>query len=110
MSAAHPSPPAATARLVLHAPTRAALERARRNAGNAARVLGQDAVRIVVNGDAVATTLDEPQPATDALTLVCGNTLKQLERQADAPLRVLPEGAVVALATMQDEGWRYVRA
>ena len=29
---------------------------------------------------------------------------------AGAPLTVLPEGAVLALARMQHEGWAYVRA
>lgn len=105
-----PTPSADAARLVLHAPTAQALERARRNAGHAAKALGRDAVRIVVNGDAVAATLDDPDAQSDALTLVCGNTLERLGREAPTPLNVLSEGAMVALVNMQQEGWRYVRA
>jgi intracellular sulfur oxidation DsrE/DsrF family protein len=41
---------------------------------------------------------------------VCRNTLNRLGRSAEAPLTVLEEGAVLALARMQREGWAYIRA
>lgn len=97
-------------RVLLHAPTAGALARARNNAMNLLKEGGDVVVVIVVNGDAVAAALDTPQAAADALTLVCPNTLRKLQRDAPAPLTVLPNAAVFALAAMQDEGWRYIRA
>lgn len=97
-------------RIVLHAPTPGALKRARSNAGNLARATPAPLVRIVVNGEAVAAALDQPDAATDAATLVCGNTLLKIGRTAGAPLTILEEGAVLAIARLQREGWCYVRA
>jgi intracellular sulfur oxidation DsrE/DsrF family protein len=54
--------------------------------------------------------LDDPDPVNDRVTLVCQNTLNKIGRSASDPLTVLPEGAVLALARMQGEGWAYVRA
>ncbi|HWI83720.1 hypothetical protein [Ramlibacter sp.] len=99
-----------TIRIVLHAPTAAALKRARSNAGNLQAAQPRPLVRIVVNAEAVAAALDEPSPAADAITLVCRNTLNKLGRSAPAPLAILEEGAVLGLARMQREGWSYIRA
>lgn len=103
-----PAPPAL--RIVLHAPTAGALARARSNATNLQRGQPQVSVRIVVNAEAVAAALDQPHAEADALTQVCGNTLQRLGRQAPAPLLVLAQGAVLALAEMQRDGWSYVRS
>jgi intracellular sulfur oxidation DsrE/DsrF family protein len=97
-------------RILLHAPTAAALARARSNAANLARSALEPVVHIVVNAEGVAAALDSPDAATDSLTLVCQNTLNKIGRSASEPLTVLPEGAVLALARMQHEGWAYVRA
>lgn len=99
-----------TTQILLHAPTAAALRRARSNARNLAAAPGGPLVRIVVNAEAVAAALDEPDAEADALTLVCRNTLKKIERTAPAPLTVLEEGAVLALARLQRQGWAYIRA
>lgn len=96
-------------RIVLHAPTAGALARARSNAANLRRGAPHATVRIVVNAEAVAAVLDQPQPEADALTLVCANTLQRLQRDAPAPLTVLPQGAVLAIAEMVAEGWQYIR-
>lgn len=96
--------------ILLHAPTAAALARARSNAANLARSGLKPAVHIVVNAQAVAAVLDDPEPVNDRVTLVCPNTLNKIGRTAGDPLTVLPEGAVLALARMQGEGWAYVRA
>lgn len=97
-------------RIVLHAPTAAALIRARNNANHIAADDPVVDVRIVVNGDAVAAVLDAPDPSLDTRTLVCPNTLGRLGRGAPSPLVVLPQGAALSLALMQREGWCYVRA
>ncbi|NML18191.1 hypothetical protein [Azohydromonas caseinilytica] len=104
------SPDQPALRIVLHAPTVAALARARSNATNLQRGAPYALVRIVVNAEAVAAALDQPHAEVDGLTQVCGNTLQRLGRQAHAPLAVLAQGAVLALAEMQRDGWNYIRA
>jgi intracellular sulfur oxidation DsrE/DsrF family protein len=99
-----------TIQILLHAPTPAALARARSNANNLLKQSPALQVRILLNADAVAAALDTPDEAADALTLLCPNTLQRIGRQARAPFAVLQEGSVLALARMQGEGWRYIRA
>ncbi len=99
-----------TLRIVLHAPSSDAFARARSNARNLAREAPDAEVRIVLNADAVAAALDTPHPQTEALTWLCPNTLAKSGRSAAAPLQVLPVGAVLALAQMQQQGWVYLRA
>jgi intracellular sulfur oxidation DsrE/DsrF family protein len=97
-------------KILLHAPTAASLARARSHAAN---LLKQDAppeVRIVLNAEGVAAALDQPDAGTDTLTLLCPNTLRKLGRTSREPLQVLDEGAVVAIARMQAQGWCYIRA
>ncbi|VTU31539.1 hypothetical protein H6CHR_03619 [Variovorax sp. PBL-H6] len=96
--------------IVLHAPTANALSRARRNVANLTAEAPGATVRIVVNGEAVAAALDNPDETFDRLPLVCPNSLKRIGRPAAPPLRVLPESGVLALARQQSEGWQYIRA
>jgi uncharacterized protein len=97
-------------KILLHAPTPGALARARSNAANLRKNAPTTEVRIVLNADAVAAALDQPDDAADSLTLLCPNTLQRIGRTARAPLTVLQEGSVLALARLQGEGWRYIRA
>ncbi|KDC42352.1 hypothetical protein [Bordetella bronchiseptica] len=97
-------------RVLLHAPTAGALERARSNAANLLKEAPGAQVRIVANAAAAAAALDAPPHPADAHTWLCPNTLARLERPARAPLRALPQAAVLALALLQEEGWRYIRA
>ena len=97
-------------RVVLHAPSAAAVARARSNALNLLKEQPTAQVRIVLNADGVAAALDAPHPQADPHTWVCPNTLDKTGRTAPAPLRVLPVGAVLVLAQMQREGWIYLRA
>lgn len=97
-------------RIVLHAPTAAAVPRARNNAANLLKQPAPVEVRIVVNAEAVRAVLDAPDAAGDALTLVCPNTLSRIGRSASEPLTMLDEAAVLAIARMQADGWHYIRA
>jgi intracellular sulfur oxidation DsrE/DsrF family protein len=106
----NPLPNTESPRILLHAPTAGALARARSNAANLRKLDPAPEVRIVINAKAVAAALDGPDAVADAQTLVCPNTLQKIARTAPAPLTVLPEGSVLALARMQGEGWRYIRA
>ena len=99
-----------TLHIVLHAPDADGLQRARMNAVNALRAQPQSQVRIIANAGAVAAALDSPHDSADALTYLCPNTLASLQREAHAPLQVLGEPAVLALARLQHHGWAYIRA
>src|SRR3546814_8579953 len=66
-------------KVILHAPTPAALERARSNAANLRREVPEVDVRIIVNAQAVAAALDVVHTDLDALTWVCPNTLARSE-------------------------------
>lgn len=97
-------------KVVLHAPTLAALERARNNAMNLKRERPEADVRIIVNGEAVAQALDAAHPEADALTWVCPNTLARANRENRHPLRVLAGPAVLEIAQLQCDGWVYIRS
>lgn len=96
-------------RILLHAPTADALQRARNNAANVIAAVPSAEVRIIVNAGAVAPVLDGPQTNLDELTLVCGNTLATIGREIRPPLKVVA-GAVLTIAQMQRGGWCYVRS
>lgn len=97
-------------KVVLHAPTADALQRARSNAGNLLREAPAAQVKIVLNAQAVTAALDEPHDECDAITWLCPNTLKRANRQNREPLQVLAHGAVLELARLQQDGWVYIRA
>lgn len=96
-------------RVLIHAPTAGAVNRARNNAANLLLAAPDAEVRIIVNAEGVAAVLDAPRPDTDSLTMVCANTLKRIERTAPSPLQTVP-ASIMAIASMQREGWCYVRA
>jgi len=103
------SPPD-TLKILIHAPTPAALARARKNAANLLRARPDAEVRLVLNGEAVAAALEGAPDTSDALTWLCPNTLANTGLAAREPMRPLPAPAILALATLQGEGWAYVRA
>ncbi|HEY0293711.1 MAG TPA: hypothetical protein VGC69_00085 [Bordetella sp.] len=95
-------------RLLIHAPTAQALQRARRNAANLLQAEPDAQVEIVANAAAVAAALAEPHP-TDSHLLLCRNTLAAIGAEAPPTLRVVP-AAVLHLAQRQRDGWAYLRA
>jgi NitT/TauT family transport system ATP-binding protein len=95
-------------RLLIHAPTPGALERARRNAVNLRKAAPDAEVEIVANAGAVAHALAQPD-ASDAWLVLCGNTLAATGAVASPELRVVP-AAVLHLAERQLQGWQYMRA
>jgi intracellular sulfur oxidation DsrE/DsrF family protein len=96
-------------RALLHAPTGSSLQRARNNALNILREQPEAQVHIVVNADGVRAALDTPHPQTDQLLLVCANTLRKMELTAPETVQTVPSAAM-ALISMQQEGWIYIRA
>lgn len=96
-------------RVLIHAPTAAAVTRARNNAANIRQDAPDAEIRIVANAEGVAAVLDTPRDDTDSLTYLCGITLKRTQREATGPLQTVP-GAALAIARMQQDGWCYIRA
>lgn len=96
-------------RVLLHAPTPGALGRARSNARNLLAARPDTQVLIVANADAVIAALEHPDAETDGLLRLCGNTLRNRGLE-NHPGLVEVAAAVETLATLQSEGWCYIRA
>lgn len=73
--------PAQKLKVILHAPTGNALQRARNNARNLKKATPDAEIRIIVNAEAVTTALDTVEADTDMMTWVCPNTLAKLNRE-----------------------------
>lgn len=97
-------------KVVFHAPTPEALQRARNNAMNLRREDPGAYVCIVINAEAVAGALDEAHPDADEFTWVCPNTLARINRENRQPLRLLDRAAVLELVRLQQSGWTYIRS
>lgn len=96
--------------VLIHAPSSAALARARNNVVNLLKARPDAQVRLVLNGPAVAAALDGDSHDTDALTWLCPNTMASVGREVREPMSVLPAAAILLLVQWQSEGWLYVRA
>lgn len=100
----------AVLKVVLHAPTPDAMQRARNNASNLLREVPDAQIKIIANAQAVFFALDTLHDVTDVVTWLCPNTLQLANRQTREPLQVLPHAAVLELAQLQQDGWLYIRA
>jgi uncharacterized protein len=96
-------------RVVLHAPTASALQRARSNARNLKARQPEAEILIVTNADGVPAALETRDPETDAGLRVCANTLAARGLKAPEGIATVP-AAVETLAQLQIEGWIYIRA
>lgn len=97
-------------KVILHAPTPDALQRARNNAMNLKKHDQEADVRIIANAEAVSAALDLAHPEADGITWLCPNTLARTQRENRPPLGVLDGAAVYELARLQQEGWIYIRS
>ncbi len=97
-------------KVILHAPSANALQRARNNARNLKKEVSHAEIRIIVNAEAVTCALDTADDTTDMMTWVCPNTLTRLNRELRAPLALLPSAAILELVLLQQSGWTYIRA
>jgi len=98
----------APVRLLIHAPTPGALERARRNLANLLKVAPDAEVELVANATAVAAALEHPHPL-DAHLRLCRNTLENNALTAPPHIAAVP-AAVLYIAQRQAQGWAYMRA
>ncbi len=96
-------------KLIIHAPTAAALERARSNARNLVAVHPEAEIRIVVNAGGVEAALDTPDPETDGFLTLCENTLNRKGLEPPSGIATT-KVAVLLIAELQAEGWAYMRA
>ena len=96
-------------RILLHAPTAAALGRARRSAQNVLGAHPEADVLIVVNAEGAESAVLKPDEATDRLTVVCEVPLQRTGLQAAPGQRTTPLSTVF-IAERQAEGFAYIRA
>jgi len=96
-------------RLLVHAPTVAALNRARRNIVNLLAAEPDATVELVVNAGAAAEAIASPDPATDSHLVLCENSLRAAGLEKPTDCRSVP-AAVAYIARRQAEGWSYFRA
>ena len=96
-------------RILFHAPTAAALERARRSAVNVGEAHPQAEILIVVNAEGAETALVRHDDATDPLIVICEATLRRSGLRAPPGRRTTPLSTIF-MVERQAEGWTYVRA
>lgn len=96
-------------RVLLHAPTPAALQRARSNAANLRAAAPQAQVRIIANSNAVEKAVGEPDPGTDTCLILCQNSLRKHGVEAPSNVEITP-AAMLLLVELQQQGWIYIRA
>ena len=96
-------------RVVLHAPSAAALDRARANLRNLRRADPMAELRILANAEGAAAAVSRPDADTDRHLVLCQNSLAARGLAAPAGIATVP-AAVLALAELQEQGWIYIRA
>ncbi len=96
-------------KLMIHAPTAAALARAQANARNLLKLEPDAQVQLVVNGPAMAAAVAITDEQILALLVLCRNSLNAQQLEAPAGVSVVP-AAIQHLALQQAAGWGYVRA
>lgn len=97
-------------RVLLHAPTPDALERARSNARNLLKDIPEAQVRIIANAQAVKACVQGAEHDCDVYTYLCPNTLRNQELSAPERFKTLDQGAITTLVQLQAEHWIYIRA
>lgn len=95
-------------RLLIHAPTEAALVRARSNARNLLAQVPEAEIEIVVNAQGVRSALTPAGDVTDKLIVFCANSIRA--QGLTEPKGRLVEAAVRHIAERQQQGWAYMRA
>jgi intracellular sulfur oxidation DsrE/DsrF family protein len=96
-------------KLLIHAPTEAALQRALANARNLLLAEPQAQVEIVVNGAAALPALAIDDATLRARMVVCANSLARAGVAPPNDVAVVP-AAVLHVAQQQAQGWAYWRA
>lgn len=96
-------------KVIFHAPTAAAFNRAKANAIHLKAARPEAEVRIVANAEAVPLAVATRDPETDSILVLCENSLRRQNLQAPAHIMTTPI-SVVVIAELQRQGWQYIRA
>lgn len=96
-------------KLIIHAPTAAALTRAKRNLQNLVKADRSVEIELVINGEAVATEMTNPDDEFRDYLVVCENSLAAAKLDAPANVKKTP-AAILHILKRQSEGWAYFRA
>lgn len=97
-------------RLLIHAPTAEALDRARSNARNLLAARPNAQVEIVANAAGTRAAIEGPETIPgETVPVLCRNSITG---QGLTPPEGVPtvEAAVLHIARRQNEGWAYMRA
>jgi len=95
-------------RIVIHAPTAGALERARGNIANIMHDDPQATVELVVNSGGAKAVVEKPEIIDERLR-ICSNSLR-LNNLTAPPDAVVVPNAMLHIAARQMQGWSYIRA
>lgn len=98
-----------TLKLLIHAPTKNALVRARRNLQNFLATEPQAEVELVANAGAAQMAIEQPDPKTDHYLVLCANSLRNTGLKIPSEHRTVA-AAIQHIAKRQSEGWGYFRA
>lgn len=94
-------------KILIHAPSARSLARARLEAARLVALPLEGMVRVVATLEGAVAAVNQPDPQTDPLLVLCGDSLKS-EGLANPPgMEVVPNGTEL-LAKLQRKGWAYV--
>lgn len=98
-----------TLRVMIHAPTPEALNRAQSNVRNLLKLEPNAEVELVVNGPAVSKAVAISNEDLLSRLVLCKNSLDKQNLSAQPNAKVVL-ASVLYLANQQKEGWSYIRA
>lgn len=96
-------------KLIIHAPTEAALGRAKRNLKNLLAADGGTEVVLVLNGAAAVAWVHNPDPECLRHIVLCENSLAAAQLSTRVSERTTP-AAIQYIMQRQHEGWAYFRS
>ena len=96
-------------RILFHAPSAAALQRARRSAQDVLKAHPDANIEIVADADGAEAALVRHDEATDPLVVLCEASLRRSGLRPPEGRRTAPLAAVF-MVHRQAEGWTYIRA
>jgi len=96
-------------KVLIHAPTAGALERARSDARELLAARVQGTIRLLVSGDGVQAALDAPDADIDRLMILCADALLRAGLRPPPGMETTPNAAVL-ITRLHRKGWSYMRA
>ena len=94
-------------KILIHAPSANSLARARVEAGRLVKLPIEGAVRIVATLDGAISAVQKPDPSTDPLLILCGDSVAAADLVNPPGVEIVPNGTE-HIAKLQRKGWAYV--